>query len=481
MRGAHPLVLACLVVLACLGRTAAEDKDLAHAEEILREAGVNTDGPSLLAFFRRHTITASDEAQVRRLIHAMGDENFRAREHASAQLASLGTRAVPLLRVALTNQDLEVARRAERCLESIEDGASEPLLTSAARLVAARKPEGADRVLLDYVQSAQKDYLIEAALDALAAVAIKEGKPTPALLNALIHRNPQRRAAAGVALVRTGDAETRPAIRRLLNDNNPVVRMRVGLALATAGDREAVRPLIELLGELPASETGLVEDLLYRLAGEKAPQAASGTGADLRKKVCAAWEKWYEASADRLEMAKLEGEKPRGHTLVVLLDANRLVDLNAAKKVCWQIEGLKFPLDAQILPGKRVLIAEYGGDLVTERDYKGRVVWQKQIGAPLCAQRLPNGNTFIATPVMLLEINRDGKEVWTFTPAAKNGARIMKAARLPNGNVAMIAQDGAQALTRFSEIGRDGKEVRGFGVEQRTLGGRVEVLQGVTS
>src|SRR5262249_12231147 len=128
MRGAHPLVLSCLVALACLGRTTADEKDLAREEETPREAGVATDGPGLLAVCRRPTRPPADEVQVRRLIRAMGDDRFRAREHASAQLASLGTRAVPLLRVALSNQDLEVARRAERCLDTIEETPTEPLL-----------------------------------------------------------------------------------------------------------------------------------------------------------------------------------------------------------------------------------------------------------------------------------------------------------------------------------------------------------------
>src|SRR5207248_4465844 len=144
--------------------------------------------------------------------------------------------------------------------------------------------------------------------------------------------------------------------------------------------------------------------------------------------VRAAWEKWYDANAAGLELTKLAGERPCGHTLAVLLDLGKVIDLDAAKKVCWQIEGLKFPLDAQILPGKRVLIAEYEGDLVTERDSKGRVIWERPVGAPLCAQRLANGNTFIATPAMLVEVDPQGKEVWSYI--SRNGARIMKATRL---------------------------------------------------
>src|SRR5207248_4570858 len=63
--------------------------------------------------------------------------------------------------------------------------------------------------------------------------------------------------------------------------------------------------------------------------------------------------------------------------------------------------------------------------------------------------------------------------IWT-RPAPRGG-RIMKATRLRNGDVAVIAQVG---VTQFCQLDRNGKEVRSFDVEQRTAGGRVEVLPG---
>src|SRR5207248_8612101 len=63
--------------------------------------------------------------------------------------------------------------------------------------------------------------------------------------------------------------------------------------------------------------------------------------------------------------------------------------------------------------------------------------------------------------------------IWT-RPAPRGG-RIMKATPLRNGDVAVIAQVG---VTQFCQLDRNGKEVRSFDVEQRTAGGRVEVLPG---
>src|SRR5262249_19861007 len=137
----------------------------------------------------------------------------------------------------------------------------------------------------------------------------------------------------------------------------------------------------------------------------------------------------------------------------------------------FRINDVLFPLDAQYLPGDRVLIAEYQGNRVSERNSKGDIIWQKEIEGPLVAQRLPNGNTFVATATQLVEVDRSGKTIWSQPPP--RGGRIMKAARLRNGDSAVITLLG---VARFIQIDRAGKEVRTFGVEQRTSGGRIEVL-----
>ena len=73
----------------------------------------------------------------------------------------------------------------------------------------------------------------------------------------------------------------------------------------------------------------------------------------------------------------------------------------------WQINNLLFPLDAQLLGEDRVLVAEYHGNRVTERDLKGAIIWSKQMNSnPHNVQRLPNGHTLIATNISVVEVDR---------------------------------------------------------------------------
>src|SRR5262245_21453210 len=442
-------------------------------EQVLREAGIDTDGPGLLAFFRKHTTTAADVANIEQLIKDLGDDSFRLRERATSRLMAIGDRAVPLLRRAEASRDPEVACRARKCLQQIKSGSAEALLSAAAGLLAVRKPEGTAKVLLDYVPFSEREYLTERIHAALAAVAVRAGKPEPVLVEALADRLAARRAAAGVALARAGVAGKVPEVRKLLQDPKALVRRLVGLNLARARDKQAVPVLIALLEELPAEEIGEIEDLLFTLAADKAPEVASGTSAEERKKYRAAWDDWYRASRDHLDMDRLaEATRVAGHTLILLLDEGRAVDLDSGKKLRWQVEGLKFPLDAEYLPGDNVLVAEYRGGRVSERNSKGEVVWEKAVMEPLVAQRLPSGNTFIATSSRFSEVDKNGKEVWAQNPPV--GGRVMKAVRLRNGHVACVT---LLASARFYEIDREGNVARNFPVQLSTSGGRLDVLR----
>jgi predicted secreted protein len=228
------------------------------------------------------------------------------------------------------------------------------------------------------------------------------------------------------------------------------------------------------LAELPAHETGTVEDLLYHLAGEKAPPS-DGSGDDsARRRYRDGWKKWWETEGKNLSLAKLEeATKSLGYTLVVLLDQGKAVELDGSNRPRWSVEGLDFPLDVQTLPGDRLLSAEHNGDRVTERNVKnGEVVWEYKITHPLVAQRLPGGNTFIASQAGLREVNPAGKTVWEYAPS--EGATIMRAQKLRNGEIAMVTLLGA---SRFVQLNRDGKtEKRSFLVNLQTSGGRIDVL-----
>ncbi|HZY83573.1 MAG TPA: HEAT repeat domain-containing protein [Gemmataceae bacterium] len=465
--------LSFALAVACLLPSAAGAGD----EEVLRGAKVGTDGPALLDFLRRHTLGAETEARVRVLVRQLGDDSFDRRERASRELVALGGLARPFLRQAATDPDAEVARRAQDCLRQIDKKGpaaegSPQVAAAALRRVARLKPAGAARVLLAYLPSAEGEALAEEVRQALAAVALKDGKPEPLLVAALADKLPARRLAAAVALCRARATEALPAVRKLLDDPDAAVRFRAAVALAGARDREAIAALIRTLDGPPSRQTSLVEELLYRVAEGKAPPPAADGGPAARRRYRQAWEGWWKGHAEKVDGAKLEEvANTLGCTLIVLLDAGRVLELDALNRPRLEVDKLEYPLDAQLLPGDRVLAAEYNAARVTERDRDGKVLWEYKVPSPLAAQRLANGNTFIATIQRAFEVDKAGAVVSTFTPP--RGEEIMKAQKLPNGDLVMVGKLGTARYLRFDS---SGKELKSFGVDLRTSGGRLDVL-----
>src|SRR5207302_1870603 len=117
-------------------------------------------------------------------------------------------------------------------------------------------------------------------------------------------------------------------------------------------------------------------------------------------------------------------EAPRmlGYTLIAQADGKgtmgRVFELGTDhKEIRWEINQLRYPVDVQMTGPNRVLIAEYLNRRVTERDVTtGKILFDYQVYLPIACQRLPNGNTFIVTRRQLLEVNRDGVEVFSFHP-----------------------------------------------------------------
>lgn len=440
-------------------------------EELVKQAGATTDGPGLLDFFRKRTVDGGDADRIKKLIVDLGSEDFDVRESASARLAALGAHARPFLKTATNDPDVEVSRRAQECLQKIDQGSAAQTVAAAARLVAHRKPDKAVEVLLTYLPSAEDQMAAEEVRNTLAVLATKDGKPDPLLVAALTDKSPVKRAAAAHALCHAKVMDQLPAVRKLLQDPDLVVRARTGLALAALHEKEGIPVLIDLLGQVPENEGGLVEDLLYSAAGDKAPSVYAGQDEASHKKYREAWKAWWTEHGDKLDLAKVEeANKPQGNTLVVLLDKNKVVDLDAKNKPRLEIGDLEFPLDVQLLPGDHFLFAEHNGGRVTERDKKGEIVWEKKVDSPLAAQRLPNGNTFVCTRMQLLEFDKTGKEVFSY--ASPQGEQFMKAQKLRNGDYAYIGQLGN---ARFVRLTPQGREIVKFNVDVRTSGGRIDV------
>jgi hypothetical protein len=441
-----------LVTLAALPH-AADPETVPADEQTLSAAKLGHDGPALLDFFQKQILTDADRATVARLLGQLGDEDFAARDKASTDLVALGPKILALVRPAVKDADLEVARRAQDCVRLLEDadrtpaaGAAVPL--AAVRLLAVRKPAATAEVLLAYLPFADRDNLIDEIQTTLAAVAVRGGKADPAVLAALTARAALPRAVAGAALAQAAAADHAQALRALLQDPDLAVRLRVGLALAAARDRAAIPPLIDLLGRLPADQTWQVEDVLLRLAGDKAPPAPAQRDA---------WTAWWRDHGPKVDLAALSAAPPHlGYTLLAAPDSGTVFELDRDQKVRWQVTGLQSPFDAQMLPGGRVLIAEYGGR-VTERKLSGEVLWQKAIPSAMQAQRLANGATFVVTTRDLLEIDAAGKQTILHAHAAQGS--IVVARKLRTGHVITIDSNGT-----CLKLDAAGKEVSRFAV-----------------
>jgi hypothetical protein len=169
--------------------------------------------------------------------------------------------------------------------------------------------------------------------------------------------------------------------------------------------------------------------------------------------VAGAWKQWWQGNQDKVVMtgsfARASGGLLRGYTLLVQPQASSVVELGPDGKQRWALTGLQTPLDAVVLANQHVLVAEQ--NRVTERDLRGKVVWQKEVDRPFCVQRLRNGNTFIASiGGQLLEVDRAGKDVLRVSVQG----RRLAARRLRDGRI--VAFDRNEVI----QLDKAGREVK---------------------
>ncbi len=447
------IVLILLALLACSGRVRAYDP-IVEDEKLLKENGVAVDSAGLLSYFRKLSPTDRDRKLLAGLVRQLGADNYEDREKAQKALLDWHLAAVESLRLGVDDPDPELRRRVQECLEQIETGPREQLPIAAARLLAVRKPALAVSTLLDYLPHARRGDIVDAVFDALVVLANRPGPALAALQPAVKDSLGLRRAAAGYVLGRMREQALHNAVLPLLSDRDPFVRFRSAQGLLAGQDRRSLPVLIDLLTE-PADELRWhAEEVLFRLAGDQAPTLPAGNDTHSRLKQSQAWQKWWNENGQRINLARLAERPPfLSLTLVPEMHANKVWEFDRQGNVLWELNGLQCPIDAQVLPGGRVLVAELNGHKVTERDRSGKVLWQKEVNTPIACQRLASGQTFIGTNHKLITVTPDGKETWSYTP--ENGFFIHSVQRLPSGHYAMVSMAGV-----CREIDAQGKEIR---------------------
>jgi HEAT repeat protein len=418
------------------------------------------DGPTLVEELKKRSPSDADREKIQGLIKKLGAADTTTRDKALADLSAMGTPAVPFLRQATNAADPRLVEHAQKCLGLIDQTNFAPLPAAAARLLAIRRPDGAAEAILNYLPSADDDSILAELRTCLTSLALKDGKADPALVKALEDKEPIRRSAAAESLGQAGAMDVYATVRKLLKDGDPHVKAAAALALAGARDKESFPEVIGLIASLPAPQAGQIDERLRALVGEKSPDVTIGDDDASRKKASEVWGDWWKKNGEKVELVRLDQQfstATLGYTLITEINSvkggmGRVFEVDRAGKIRWAIEGLQGPTDAKVIPGNHVLIAEHNLNRVSERDMKGKILWEKPMNQPVTVQRLPNGNTFMVGRGQITELDRAGKTVMNFT---RNNFDIVCGTKLKNGEIAYSTQNG-QAF----KLDANGKELR---------------------
>jgi HEAT repeat protein len=466
------LLLLTLLIPSAVRADEQADADL----KLLQETKTGNDEKSLREFFRKRSPTAADLEKIEGLVRQLGDRSFQKRQRATSELIAWGPAALDALRRALKSDDIEVIRRAELCLADIERPGTE-LPLAAVRELARKKPADGIAILLAYVPNADDEIVTEAVLSALRSLCDPKNADDP-LLKALGDAAPARRAAAAHVLGRHAQKSARDAVAKLLTDKDVTVRFRAAQALLAAREKIAVLALINLLRAAPPETRWQIEDMLSRLptcikGQPEIPQGAAGDTAEALRQWRDSWAAWWGKHEAGADLAKLE-DRPayQNLTLVPEMHAHKVYEFGPDGKVRWELAtDLRTPIDAQVLPSGRVLVAELDGGRVTERDRAGKIVWQHAVQTPIYARRMPNGNTFISTNHACFIVTTAGKEVFRYTP--EGNFFIHSIQQMANGHIVAISMDGD-----VREIAPDGKVIRTIPLQERGSWSGIEGLPG---
>ena len=454
------LILAVLLPLAM--DTIAED------EKTLADAGLKSDGSSLIQFLVQRSEDKIDAIQIKALIAKLGDDNFETRELTSATLNAIGIAALPDLKTASKSPDVEISRRAKDCIQKIEEGSRKFVVAASIRLLGKKNPQGALPALINYSQFAELDQTVEDLIQAIVLTGSANGTPEKPIIDAIAGKNALAKTVCAEALAIINPELFKKEAITLLDSDEPRVRYKIALTFAKLGDKRSIAPLVSSISSVSQWESSLLDHMLRKLLPSNMP-ALGLSQPELQKE-------WAKRTADTSKISDAlltVSARNYGKTLVVLLDAGKVIMLDSSNNILWKIDGLQFPLDAQILTDETVLIAEHQGNKVTERNKKGEILWEKKIDGPLAVQKLEDGSIFIASKSNVVFVDQKGKELSEFTPP--NAEPIMKANIASNGDHCLVLST-LQGNAKFVRFDKNKKTVASYDIDVRTSGGKVDIL-----
>ena len=352
-----------------------------------------------------------------------GSETYRVREQAMSELTRPrsgrhGDAARGRSRTATSKS----ARRAEKCLARIQEkDVAVDVPAAAARLSAcASRTEPSRRCspICPLPTTTASPTRCATVLGSLASI---DGKANPVLVAGLTDKLPVRRAAAGEALAARRRAQgRRPQAAQGRRAHRPPARRRwpwptPGDAGRYAGAHRRV------CRSCRSRRPGYAEDVLYRarrgqesarlspLGNDEAePQEVPRRLARLVEDRTARTSTWPSSSNTATLL---------GYTLVVLLDEGRVMELGTDNQPRWQVDNLVFPLDAQFLPGDRVLVRRVPRRARHRAQPQGRGPLAKAHRRPARRPAAAERQHLHRHRSAMLEVDRDGKEIFIVRPA----------------------------------------------------------------
>src|ERR1019366_5408182 len=135
---------------AWAGEPSANDRKVERSqdEQVLRNAGIATDGPALLQYLRSRTSSEEQQTILKQRAAQLGSSVYSVRVKASDELIRAGRLALPWLRQTANTTDVETVRRAQYCIQVIEQNTRLGLSATVSRVLAERKVPGSAQVLL---------------------------------------------------------------------------------------------------------------------------------------------------------------------------------------------------------------------------------------------------------------------------------------------------------------------------------------------
>jgi HEAT repeat protein len=362
----------------------------------------------------------------------------------------------PALQAFLLNRaafDMNIAKLIEPDSNAIKLLLQSNQVTPALiRLITLVRPANAIEIILAYIPSCNDDNIQDLLGECLGLYLNDQNTPPPALIAASTSSIEEIRTFAGRVLAQSPNEIAQKTCTTLLSDSSVRVRFEVARESIKNQNKSAIPVLIEMMTKVPAEKAEAIDQTLRAIAKDKSPESKNDSKVD-----AAAWNTWWQKEGTQLVLTPgFKNQEALKNFLVVESfnqekKSGRVFLVTPSGKTLWEIANLSNPTDALLLPNNKILITEQGANRITERDTKGNISWEKSATNPFLSQRLSNGNIFIASRNKIVEVGRNGNEIFSFSYPNET---ILAACKTRTNEYALLSYNGV-----FLKLDSKGNEV----------------------